>query len=122
MTTSPEAQRDELALELFIADNSGQPRESSLEDWAWFAETGKQRGEVQHYKDMAAGMIAAGYRKPRAITTVAELDALPKGSVVLDGDVCVRRADGRWKVSDLAGVYASAEITLPATVLWEPEA
>jgi hypothetical protein len=66
-------------------------------------------------------ILAAGYRKPRTITMVEELDALPVGSVVLDGDVGVRRDDGYWKLSDLAGVYASSEITLPATVLYEPE-
>lgn len=30
-------------------------------------------------------ILAAGYRKPRTVTTVEELDALPVGSVVLDG-------------------------------------
>ena len=63
-----------------------------------------------------------GYRKPSTITTIEELDALPDGSAVLDGVVCVKRADGYWNFSDLAGVYASASITLPATVLHEPEA
>ena len=33
---------------------------------------------------MADAILAAGYRKPRTVTTVEELDALPVGSVVLD--------------------------------------
>ena len=34
---------------------------------------------------IADAILAAGYRKPREVTTPAELDALPVGSVVLDG-------------------------------------
>ena len=56
-------QRDELARELFIADNSNQSREQSIVDWEWFEATDNYRGRIQHYKDMAAGMIAAGYSK-----------------------------------------------------------
>jgi len=55
--------RDELALELFIGDNANQPRESSLQDWAWFEETGRQRGQVEHYKAMATAVLEAGYTK-----------------------------------------------------------
>ncbi len=36
-----------------------------------------------HYEVMADAILAAGYRKPRTINTVEELDALPVGSVVL---------------------------------------
>lgn len=32
----------------------------------------------------ADAILAAGYRKPRTVTTAEELDALPVGSVVLD--------------------------------------
>lgn len=53
-----EQERDELALELFIADNRKQPREVSIADW-WCC----QGFEAWHYKDMATGAIAAGWRK-----------------------------------------------------------
>lgn len=40
---------------------------------------------VNSYKSeaIAADLIAAGYRKPRTLTTAAELDSLRSGSVVL---------------------------------------
>lgn len=60
---SDATQRDEMARELFIADNSNQPREQSIVDWDWFEATDNYRGRIQHYKDMASGMIAAGYGK-----------------------------------------------------------
>jgi len=55
--------RDELALELFIGDNGNQPRESSIQDWIWFKVSGKQQGQVEHYKAMADHALAAGYVK-----------------------------------------------------------
>jgi hypothetical protein len=56
-------EREELALELFIGDNSNQPRETSIQDWTWFRVAGKAQGQVEHYKAMAAHILAAGYRK-----------------------------------------------------------
>lgn len=45
----------------------------------------------------ADALLAAGYRKPRTITTAEELDALPEGSAVLDNDHDVStKHDGRW--------------------------
>ena len=35
------------------------------------------------HKGGADALLAAGYRKPRTITTAEELDALPRGAVVL---------------------------------------
>lgn len=34
--------------------------------------------------ETADAILAAGYRKPRTVTTVEELDALPVGAVVVD--------------------------------------
>lgn len=64
--TTENTQRDELARELFIADNSNQSREQSLVDWEWFEGANNYRGRNEHYKNMAVGMIAAGYRKEGA--------------------------------------------------------
>lgn len=55
--------RDELAMELFIGDNGNQPRESSVQDWTWFRVTGKQQGQIEHYKTMADHLLSVGYRK-----------------------------------------------------------
>lgn len=123
MTTNTE--RDELARELFIADNGNQSREQSLVDWEWFESTDNYRGRIQHYKDMAAGMITAGYSKPRTITTVEELDALPLGSVILDGGGLSlhKNAFTGWCASNGAKDI-EGELLLeatPATVLHVPE-
>ena len=76
----------------------------------------------------ADAILAAGYRRPRVVTTVAELDALPIESVVR----CRRTAtyekfpdeDGLsfWMMIGHQGMFASRVIALPATVLHEPEA
>ena len=71
-------------------------------------------------------ILAAGYSKPRTITTEQESDALPIGSVVLDcnGDTA-RRFPGGWRTTVvepdgtawLSGHMEDAD--LPATVLHE---
>lgn len=77
--------------------------------------------------EAADAVIAAGYRKPRTITTAQELAKLARGTVLrdLDGDVVVadpgpedmwfRQIDETWPLS-------AGTIVLPATVLHEPEA
>jgi len=79
--------------------------------------------------DVADTILAAGYRRPRTVTTVEELDALPKGAVVMGADGYVaRRFPGGWRV--LVVEPASSpwltdtleDVDLPATVLHEPEA
>lgn len=110
--TSP--QRDELAREIFIADNSGQSREASLKDWEAYAP-----GEYAYTYAIADGLIAAGWTKPRTITTYAELDAMAIDAVVMSETLAYQNygagswaADGRF--------YDTGQITLPAVVLWEP--
>ena len=120
MTTSPEAQRDELAREIFITDNA-----RSLDPAVLWDEADQER---MHYAEVIAdGLLAAGYRKPRTITTVEELDALPVGSVVMDADAYVGRKErdtggSEWGVSLHKYSKESRAFTLPATVLWEPAA
>jgi hypothetical protein len=77
----------------------------------------------------ADAILAAGYRKPRTVTTAEELDALPEDSVVMESEhdtfiirtmrgVFHRFPDG-WYV--VAGHGAREYIQLPATVLFTPE-
>ena len=74
---------------------------------------------------LADAILVAGYRKPRQVTTVEELDALPVDSVVMESEqdtfiirtmrgVFHRFPDG-WYV--VAGHGARTNIELPATVL-----
>lgn len=76
------------------------------------------------YSEMVTDAILAdGYSKPRTITTVAEMDALPIGSVVLDliGISLHKNPFTGWCASNGAkeiGREFWAE-ALPATVLYE---
>jgi hypothetical protein len=79
------------------------------------------------YGELFAGaIIAAGYRKPRTITTAEELDALPFGSVILDpvGLSLHKNEFAGWRASNGAKEIPAdmlAREALPATVLYEPE-
>ena len=72
---------------------------------------------------IAARILAAGYRKPRTITTAEELDASPIGLIVRDGDrEPWERTDNGWNCWVYGGQsFASRDLVLPATVLYEPE-
>ena len=80
-------------------------------------------------KAVVDAILAAGYRKPRTITTAEELDALPVESVVMSnmGNVYVKDFDLDdpsaiwWVTAGAVSEYPSISITLPATVLHEPE-
>lgn len=78
---------------------------------------------------IADGLLTAGYHKPRVITTLEELDALPMGSVVLSqeaehytGDFWISYqlwADNEWHRPGRAS-HTHPDNFLPATVLYEP--
>lgn len=84
------------------------------------------RGIGLNFEDLGEEIIAAGFHRDRTITAVEELDALADRSVVrsryhntfvcvgeyVEGEPCWCGMDG--------GDYASSDISLPATVLWEP--
>lgn len=98
--------RDELARELFIADNFNQPREQSIVDWQWFMETPRFAVRIDRYKAMAEGVIAAGYRKVSAEPPAWHHTPEPEGVQIVsddtddDGDDSSRWArtmDGQWK-------------------------
>jgi len=116
--------RDELALELFIGDNWKQPREQSVVDWEYFHAEGRFLCRIEHYEAMADAILAAGYVKPRVITTTEELDALPIGSVILDpiGISLHKNAFSGWRASNGAKEISAGMLrqeALPATVLHE---
>ena len=81
--------------------------------------------------DVEAAVLAAGYRRPRTVTTVIDLAVLGARAAVLDANGCVWVNDGDqarpWAsvVEDPQGdpVWSDdSDIALPATVLHEPEA
>jgi hypothetical protein len=121
--------RDEMALELFIGDNFNQSREKSLADWEYFHAEAKFQGRIEHYFSMADAILAAGYRKPRTITTAEELDALLDGAVVMGFDddmdqLVSRKLSGIWEQSGTNDGWQSAGIIQwhgSVTVLYEPE-
>jgi len=78
-------------------------------------------------KSMADELLAAGYRKPRTITTVEELDALPFETVIRDADRHVLERWGTtgellWATMMVGKFIDRNDITLPATVLYTTEA
>ena len=119
--------RDELARLLFIADNSDAPEP----DHEWEMTIRHNPGHAQYAYVQADAILAAGYSKPRAITTAEDLDKLGFQSVVLDAYgtpyVCERHAtDGtrnEWKPSGMNHLDESEEILYhgPATVVHEGE-
>lgn len=67
-------------------------------------------------------ILDAGYSKPRVITTREDLVALNARTIIRDAD------DETWELTDNGWHYwvydvpfDSLELTLPATVLWEPQ-
>ena len=84
--------------------------------------------DIDESRMIAEAIHAAGYRKPRTVTTAAELNALRHGSVLLtsdytdtallkDGDV-FRNQSGADVTTEILISYG----TQPFTVLYEPTA
>ncbi|MFS0715508.1 hypothetical protein ABC337_04820 [Arthrobacter sp. 1P04PC] len=74
----------------------------------------------QQDMDVADHILAAGYRKPRTITTVEELDALAEGSVILSNggeDSAQKDGEGYWYLWGGDIGLTPEEINLPASVL-----
>lgn len=77
-------------------------------------------------EETADAILAAGFRKPRTITTAEELDALPFESVLRDaqGHVLERwggPGENVWVTVMVNAFIPRGDITLPATILWEPQ-
>ena len=103
--------RDELAQVINSADDAWDKVVAPSVEWA---------------QDMADAVLAAGYSKPRTITTAEELDALPVGSVVRTDFGCTVEKDcdfgsGKefWSNVGSEDRRNSGHIALPATVIHE---
>jgi len=72
---------------------------------------------------IADDLLAAGYKKPRTVTTVEELDALPSDAVIRSvyGGVFVKDG-GWWAETGTRDKSLSADLDRPATVLHEGSA
>ena len=86
----------------------------------------EDRSPVKYFsRKQADAILAAGYSKPRTITTAEELKAEYEGLVVLDAEGMVWKIDGKssqWvNIEDGDSErYSDDDIALPATVLHEP--
>lgn len=116
--------REELAKMLFVTDNHNATGADA--EWEFLQQTPKY---LAAYHQMADAILAAGYSKPRQVSTVEELDALPDESVikVRSGQVweAAKLTDGEniWRTFGPAKVLSSEVLgrwSLPATVLYEP--
>jgi len=65
----------------------------------------------------AEAVIAAGYRKARQVTTLAELDALPRFTVIRSDEGAVFERQTMWHEAGSRDLMYSPGIALPATVL-----
>lgn len=69
----------------------------------------------------ADDLIAAGYAKPRIITTHEEVYAMKEGSVLLDREMdAFKLVGGIWQINGFGDNFESHEIYLPATAIYEP--
>ena len=78
---------------------------------------------------MADVIMGRGFRKPRVITTAEELDTLPDEAVVSSDFGVIHQKTVEFDTDRVTWVcpgdtdeHTAGKITLPATVLYEPEA
>lgn len=95
------------------------PQRGELQDLVGDA---AERDDDDWYRAAANAILAAGYRKPRTITTAEELDALPVGSVVKDDDGHAHLKYPRGWVRTGQEPYSTPEGILPALVIHEASA
>ncbi|MDJ0322137.1 hypothetical protein [Pseudarthrobacter sp. PS3-L1] len=127
------SERDELAAQL--ADKIPDDIYSCVRVWeAWGFGPMRQEDFTPVVQDadvmaeLADALIEAGYRKPRIITTVEELEALKPDAVVRSFmEVIYERTFSfrtpnkpYWQSPGNELPTASSRISLPATVLYEP--
>lgn len=115
MTTSENTQREELAQ--IITDH--------VHEGLLSYDACTPHAEIDEAAD---DILAAGYRKPRTITTVEELDALSDESVVRSDFGVIHEKRVEFDTSRVIWVcpgdtdeHTAGKITLPAIVLHEPE-
>lgn len=94
--------------------------------WACCDACRDNEGPTEESYAIADHLLAAGWSRPRVVTTEDDLDALPDGSIVVDavGTVWCRR-DGLWCEAGYAEGLETWEVVddtagLPARILWSP--
>lgn len=95
-----------------------------------FLDTGGEADNSTIGSNVGHALHAAGYRKPRIISNVEELDQLSPLTVVRSrgGRIYERQIEGPWydgphDWQDISGLYwDGSDMSYPATVLHEPEA
>jgi len=72
---------------------------------------------------LADTLIAAGWTKPRVIDDVESRDALPDGTVVRSsaGTIAARFDNSCGVLFGMSLPFPWENLTLPLTVLWEPQ-
>jgi len=105
--------RDELALLLAVT------RYPHIGE-AWDERDERSPAKYFSFKE-ADAILAAGYSKPRTITTLEEVEALTDGSVLIDshGDVANLRDDFWFSYETAPMTHHRMAKYLPATVLYE---
>ena len=85
-------------------------------------------GPAQQDLKLADALLVAGYRKPRTITTAAQLEGLPFGSAVQTSDpsdVVVLKCEGNGFRNQSGAELSATDLwrygTRPFTVIYEPE-
>ena len=75
------------------------------------------------FRSSNSGMVVLGRSELRMIATVAELDALPLDSVILDDGWYpkVKGHNNKWWRPDCRRGLAAEGIPLPTRLLWTPE-
>ena len=102
---------------------SGWPWACLCGGWSSDPEPGlPDRGTAQTVRAAHAAHVAETWQETRTVRTVEELDALPERVLVRDkfGEFFERSYTAWWSTADETG-YGPEHITLPATVLYNPE-
>jgi len=104
----------------------------ALSGWPWACRCGgwssepepglPDRDTEQTFRAVHAAHVAESWAERRTIRTVEELAALPERVLVRDefGEFFERSYTAWWSTADETG-YGPEHITLPATVLYNPE-
>jgi len=116
-------QKDELARDIFLADNTSAAPGLMEKEW-------DENPTTYHYAHaIAEGLAAKGYRKPRTITTIEQLYELGLGSVIRSEKVhylVAHKEDGDagrhgWAAAGTSQIPVDLSSWLPVTVLHEPQ-
>ena len=115
--------KDELARDIFLADNSNAAPGLMEQEWDENPTT------YTYAHHIAERLTAKGYRKPRTISTLEELYELGLGSVIRSEKVhylVAHKEDGDagrhgWAAAGTSQIPVDLSSWLPVTVLHEPQ-